>query len=611
MTAVTAEAPAEDAPRSWPARIEDGVLLAALAAATVLPLVDAGLRPFRGWYIPGGATLVQHLTLWLAFVGGLYAAREGTHLTLSTSELLGHGRVRTVLHAIALTVAAAVVSVLAVGAWRYVEAERQTQSYLPGGVPEWVSKAVMPVGLALLAARFAWKAGTNWKPRVAALVAVMAVLALGSREEPVVALAWPLAVLVVGSALLGAPLFVALAGVAVIFFWRDGTPVSAVATEVYRLVASPTLPAIPLLTAAGYVLAEGRSAQRLVRFCQALFGWMPGGIPITVAIVCAVLSTNGSGVTIIALGGLIYRMLREAGYDERFSLGLVTSAGSLGLLFPPSVPVILYSVVAGVPAESLYLAGVVPGLLLVVLTSIYGIREGLRLAVERPSFSVREAAASTWDAKWELSLPFVVAGLFAGGWVSIVEASAAACAYAVVVACFITRDLHFVRELPAVLLRSLSLVGAVLLLLAMAMGFTGYLVDAQIPAEIVAWVKAHIHSRVVFLLALNAVLLVLGSVIEVYSAIIVLVPLLVPAARTFDVDPLHLGIVFLANLELGFLFPPVGLNLFLTSARFERPLTQVYRDALPFLLILGAGVLLITYMPELSLWLPRWLGKLP
>jgi tripartite ATP-independent transporter DctM subunit len=343
---------------------------------------------------------------------------------------------------------------------------------------------------------------------------------------------------------------------------------------------------------------------------------MPGGIPVMVAAVCALFTTftGGSGVTIIALGGLVYPILRKDGYSEGFSLGLVTASGSLGLLFPPSLPVIIYSVVASsrnmsVPADSLYLAGLVPGLLLVVLAAVYGIYVGGRNKAARQPFLWKEAAAASWEAKWELLLPFLIIGLFESGLTSMVQTAATALAYAVVVECFITRDIAFFRGLPGVLLRSASLMGAVLILLSIAMGLTSYLVDAQIPAFLTSWVTTHIHTKLVFLLVLNLLLLVLGSVLEIYSALIILAPLIAPLGAVYGINPIHLGVIFLANLELGFLVPPVGLNLLLSSSRFTKPLPQLYRHVVPFLIILGIGVLLITYIPAMSVGVLKLLGK--
>ena len=604
------------APTRFLHRAEEAVLTAALLAATALPLIDAVGRPLGGFHVPGGAPYLQQLTLWLAFLGGLLATREEAHLTLSTAELFGEGRWRRAAALFGGSVAAAVAAVLAYGAWQVVLADREQGKVLPGGVPEWVSECVMPLALALIALRLAWRAAEGWWGRLAAVAAAGGVFALGLVAARATTLAWPLALLVLAAALLGAPVFTAMGGIALVLFFKDAVPVSAVPAEIYRLIASPTLPAIPLLTACGYVLAESRASSRLVLFFRALFGWMPGGVAVMVAAVCALFTTftGGSGVTIIALGGLVYPMLREEGYSEGFSLGLVTAAGSLGLLFPPSLPVILYSVVAGsremsAPADQLYLAGLLPGLLLVVLVALYGIWAGVRSGAPRQRFAWGELGRSAWAAKWELLLPVVVVALFLSGLTSLVETAAAALLYAILVEWLLTRDLHPRRGLPQALVKSTVLTGAVLILLASALGLTSYLVDAQVPDRLLAWVQTHVESPFVFLLALNVILLVLGSVLEIYSAIIILAPLVVPLGLAFGIDPIHLGVIFLANLELGFLFPPVGLNLFLSSSRFGKPLPELYRHVLPFLAILGAGVLLITYFPALSLGLPRLLGR--
>lgn len=591
--------------------------MAALALATILPLIDLIGRHFGGFHVPASGAYVQQLTLWLAFVGGIAATSERAHLTLSTAEFFEEGPLRRRAQLLAYSVAAAVVAVLAYASAQVVAANRIEPRILPIGLPQWVSECIMPVALGIMAIQFAVGAANAWRGRLLAFAAIAAAFSLALLPADAIARLAPISILVLAAALLGAPVFVAMGGIALLLFFRDGTPVGAVSAEVYRLIASATLPAIPLLTAAGYVLAESNASNRLVRFFRALFGWMPGGIAVMVAAVCAMFTTftGGSGVTIIALGGLVYPMLRKDGYSEGFSLGLVTASGSLGLLFPPSLPVILYSVVASsgrgqsVPADSLYLAGLVPGLLLVVLTAAYGIYIGRRHAPERQRFTWKEVAGATWEAKWELGLPIFVIALFASGLASMVETAAAAVAYAVVVECFITRDIHPFRQLPGVLLRSAALMGAVLLLLSVAMGLTSYLVDAQIPDQLLEWVQTHIDSQLVFLLALNVLLLVLGSVLEIYSAIIILAPLVAPMGVAFGVDPIHLGVVFLANLELGFLFPPVGLNLFLSSSRFKKPLPELYRHVLPFLIILGIGVLLITYMPWMSTGILRLFGK--
>ena len=597
---------------------EETILTATLALVTILLLFDAIGRPLGGIHIPGKDDYVKQLTLWLAFVGGLAAAMQGKHLTLSTSEFFGDGLARRLSRLFAFSVAAAVVAVLGKGALDIVLVHRSFPgtSALPIGIPEWVSESIMPLALGLMALTFAYKSSDRWWGRLVAVLAIPVALSLGLLPQTVSAHVWPLALVVLVAALVGAPVFVAMGGIAAVLFFSDGTPVSAVTRKVYDLIASPTLPAIPLLTAAGYVLAESAAAERLVRFFRSVFGWMPGGLAVMVAAVCALFTTftGGSGVTIIALGGLVYPILRKDGYSEGFSLGLVTAAGSLGLLFPPSLPVVLYSVVASsrdqvVPLDQLYIAGFLPGLLLVVLTAAYGIFIGRHVARERQAFKWKELLVSAWKAKWELALPFVVIGMFASGWLTMMETAAAALAYAVVVECFITRDLHLFKTLPGVLLKAAGLMGAVLILLSIAMGLTNYLVDAQIPDLVLAWVQAHIHSQAMFLLALNVFLLIVGSVVEIYAAIVILAPLVVPLGAAYGVNPIHLGVIFLSNLELGFLFPPVGLNLFLSSSRFNTSLPKLYRYVIPFLIILAIGVLLITYVDAMSLGLLKMLGK--
>jgi tripartite ATP-independent transporter DctM subunit len=605
-------------------RGEDALLLAALALVTLLPLIDTVGRALGGLHVPGGAAYLQQITLWLAFVGGVVATREGQHLTLSTAELFGDGVVRRAGRVLAAAVSAATAAVLAYSSLRILEANRLEGKQLPAGIPTWASEAIMPVGLGLIALYFALRASESWGPRLVALAAIASALAAVLASEhghewwnaQTARFLWPLVGLVLVATVLGAPVFIAMGALALLFFFSDATPVTAVTAEVYRLISSPTLPAIPLLTAAGYVLAESQASTRLLRFFRSIFGWMPGGLAVIVTAVCALFTTftGGSGVTIIAVGGLVYPMLLADRYPERFSLGLVTAAGSLGLLFPPSLPVILYSVVAGtrdqnVPADSLYLAGLVPGLLMTAMVAGYAVWVGRKTDTLRQPFTLREVGAAGWAAKWELGLPIFVIALFATGRASMIETASAAVVYAIIVECVLTRDLHPIRALPGALLKGAVLTGSVLILLSAAMGITSYIVDAQIPEQLVTWVKAHIHSQAVFLLALNGLLIIVGCLVDIFSAIVVLAPLIAPMGAAFGVNPVHQGVIFLANLELGFLTPPVGLNLYLSSSRFGRPLTEVTRNAFPFLVIMTISVLLITYVPDLSLGMLKLVGK--
>lgn len=598
-------------------RVEDLAVVVVFAAAIVLPLIEA-IGRFGAWTPEGSAEYLRQLVLWLTFLGGLLATRDGRHLRLSTAEILPEGNIRRLVGAAAMGIAAAITLVLAYASWEVVAVNRDTGKMLPIGVPVWVGEAIMPLALAIIAIRFVIRADTRLSGRLLALSLLPLGFLLGHFAPGLIEdhAAW-LVLLVLVATVFGAPVFCAMAGIGMLLFFADGTPITAVSAEVYRLVSSPTLPAIPLLTACGYVLAETRAADRLVRFFKAMFGWLPGGMAILVAGVCGVFTTftGGSGVTIIALGGLVYGMLRADNYPEKFALGHVTASSSLGLLFPPSLPVILYAVVVSqspeisVAADRLYLAGIVPGLIMCVAVALYGMAIGRKVEGPRPPFNARELFAAAWGAKWELSVPVVVIVLFAGGFASMVEAAAAAAAYAIFIECVITRDLHPLRDLPRVLAGAGALVGAVLILLAAAMGLSSYaLVEAQLPDLLLAWVEVRIESPLVFLLALNGLLLVLGSLLEIYSAIVILPPLLAPIALHYGIDPVHLGIIFLANLELGFLTPPVGLNLFLAAARFQIPMMKLYRTIVPYVLILFGTVLLITYMPSLSVGVANFLG---
>lgn len=576
----------------------------------LLPVLEVVGRAIFKHGVPGGLLYTQHLTLWIGFLGALIATGQGRHLALATGELIPPGAFRHASRIYVNTLSAAVAALLSYACAKLVQSQMNFTGIaeLPGGVKEWVSQLIMPVAMALVALRFAWRASDTWAGRVIALVGIAAGLGLDKLEGHADKLVWPGVAAIILGMLVGTPVFIAMAGLAMLFYFSEGTAIASVPTETYRLVANPSLPAIPLLTMAGYILAEGGASRRLLRLARAYFGWMPGGIALVVCLVCALFTTftGGSGVTILALGGLVLPMLVNEKYPEGFSLGLVTSSGSLGLLFPPSLPVILYAVVAGASVEELFLAGFLPGLLMLFLVAGYGVFIGARSHAPRIPFDLGEAGRSLWEAKWEVAIPAVVVIAIFTGFATMVEAAAIAVAASVIVECFVFRDLHPTRELPVTIHRAATLVGAVLILLGVAMGLTSYFVDADVPKMLLKWTQAHIHSQVVFLLVLNGVLLVLGSVFEIFASIVILAPLLAPMAVAYGIDPLHLGVVFLANLELGFLFPPMGLNLILSSSRFGKPLTRLYKEALPFLCILAVGVLLITYVPAMTKGFAHW-----
>lgn len=421
---------------------------------------------------------------------------------------------------------------------------------------------------------------------------------------------WVLTVLLILIALLGAPLFTIIGGVALYAFDREGIDTSSVIIELYRIAETPTLIAIPLFTFAGYLLAESRSPQRLVALARALVGWAPGGLAIVVLVTCAFFTafTGASGVTIVALGGITLPILMKELYPERFSFGLVTASGSIGLLFPPSLPIILYGIIAGVSIDQLFIAGLLPGLLLVSFVGLYSIRVGIRARVPRVPFSWPALRAALRGAAWEIPLPFIIVGGIYGGAFTATEAAAVTAFYVLIVVTFVTGDLHPVRDVPRVMKESMVLVGAILAIFGTALGLTNYLIDEQVPQQLFEIVQGNVDTRIVFLLILNVFLLIVGMMMDIFSAIIVVVPLILPIARAFQVDPLHLGIIFLTNLEIGYLTPPVGLNLFLSSLRFQKPILEIARSVLVFIAVMVVALLVITYVPDLSLWLVRALG---
>jgi len=581
--------------------VEEVAAALPLAAIVAIPLLEIVLRGVFHVGIPGAIPFVQHLTLWAGFLGAALAAREGRLLALSASTFLPEGALRRVAELLSGTAGAFVAALLCRAGVTLVLAEREAGTRIAAGVPVWAAQLVLPAAFAILAGRLAWRAGSRWPGRLLAGAAALCGFAFAEgllEGRP----AWPGLLLLVLAAAAGAPIFALLGGAAAFLFLSDGVRPVAVLIETYQLSVKPTLPSIPLFTLAGFLLAEGRAPQRLLRCFRGLVGSVPGGTAVVAAAVCAFFTvfTGGSGVTILALGGLLLPALIQDGYGERFSVGLLTASGSLGLLLPPALPLILYAIVAEIAPEELFVGGLLPGLLLVGLAAGWGVREGIRRRIPRPAFDAREAVAAVWGAKWEILLPVIVLVAIFGGFATLVEASALAALYAFLVQRFVHRDLASARDLGRVLTDCGATIGGVLLVLGVAVGLTGYLVQADVPGKLLQWTQATVGSRWVFLLALNVFLLIVGCLMDIFSAIFVVVPLIVPLGEAYGVHPIHLGVLFVANLELGYLTPPVGLNLFLASYRFKRPLLEVAAATLPMLAILGAGVLLITYVPWLT-----------
>ena len=402
--------------------------------------------------------------------------------------------------------------------------------------------------------------------------------------------------------LLGAPLFSVIAASAMLGFYRSGIDLSVVAIEFFGISEMPILVAIPLFTFAGFVLSESGSARRLVRLSNALLGWLPGGLAMISLAACALFTafTGASGVTIVALGALLYPALSQAGYEDRFNLGLITTSGSLGLLFAPSLPLILYGIVAGVSIDQLFLAGILPGLLMLAVLSGYGFWKNRHVRRSLSKASWTEISGALREAIWELPLPVIVLGGIYSGYFAVSEAAAVTALYVILVEMIILREIPW-RELPRIIRESMVLVGAILMILGVSLASTNYMIDAGVPQRLFEIIDTYVAGQATFLLALLIFLLILGALLDIFSAIVLVVPLILPVASLYGVHPVHLGIVFLAAMELGYLTPPVGLNLFIASFRFERSIVDVFRATFPFFVLLLITVVIIAYWPGLSL----------
>jgi tripartite ATP-independent transporter DctM subunit len=406
--------------------------------------------------------------------------------------------------------------------------------------------------------------------------------------------------------LLGAPLFAVIGASAMLGFRSEGVDLSVVAIEFFGLSETPVLVAIPLFTFAGFLLSAGQAPHRLVRLSQALLGWLPGGLAVICLIVCALFTafTGASGVTIIALGALLVPALKQAGYDERFNLGLVTSSGSLGLLFAPSLPLILYGIVAEEPIDDLFVAGAAPGILLIVVLSVYCYWRNRHLRYVTTQGSWAEAWAAIREVRWDLPLPVVVLGGIYSGYFAVSEAAAVTALYVSLVELVILREVAW-RDVPRIMRESMVLVGAILAILGVSLASTNYMIDTGVPQRLFEAVSTHIEGPTTFMIVLLCFLLVLGAILDIFSATVLIVPLILPVAAQYGIDPIHLGIVFLAAMELGYLTPPVGLNLFIASHRFEKDITEIYWATQPFLLVSLVAVIIIAFWPSLSLFLLR------
>lgn len=587
---------------------EDTLALVVFTVMIFLPAFETVTRMFGRPGVPASAVIVQHLTLWIGFIGAVLAARQNKLLALTTHPLFVPDEAFHFWRWVAKNISFIVVVTLAWGSWQLVQIEYQYPMEIAPNISRWVAQSIMPVGFGLIALQIYFSSTKDRMLRasMALVMVIFSMIALTDTFQDVSWVAWAGSAILVISLAYGAPIFVGLGGIAILFFWKDFIPASAIPTEAYRIVVSPTLPTIPLFTLAGYILAESGASKRMVRLFRVCFGWIPGGTPVVIVILCGFFTalTGGSGVTILALGGLLYPLMVREGYSRKFSLGLITVAGSLGLLFPPSLPAIIYGVTAGVSVKDIFLGGLVPGTLLVIMVAGWAVFQGKRSKKEYYSFNLSEIGKVVWDTKWEIIIPvMILAGVF-GGYTTLVETAALTVVYIFIIEVFIYKDLK-IAELPKIVIDCAILIGGVLIILGVAMGLTSYFVDAEIPTRLLHWVENSIQSKYVFLLMLNVVLLGVGCMMDIFSAIIVIVPLISQIGAHFGIHPAHLAIIFIANMELGFLTPPVGMNLFLSAYRFGEDMPTVYKATLPFFLIRLIAVLAITYIPFLTVGLLR------
>jgi tripartite ATP-independent transporter DctM subunit len=591
----------------------------ALALMVVIPAIEVALRPLLGRGIDNAPVLVQHLGLVMTMAGALAAERHG-HLTTLGIALpkIVHAAWQQRLHVFANGVSALLCGVLALASGRFVASEIAAPHELAYGVPTWWVQAVMPVGFVLLGAKLGARCASppvfRWFWALAAPGAGVALgLAFDGQVMPI-----GVALLVLVAALLaGAPIFAFLGGLALLLFWSDGLPLASVALSHYAITVNPSLPALPLFTLAGLVFARTGAAQRLGVLFIALFGGGIGGTVLATAALCSAFTafTGGSGVTILAVGGLLLPLLLKAGYAERRGIGLVTSASALGVLLAPSVPLIMVAVVARVPILDMFLAGLLPAMVMVACLLVLGnflrrdpVTSAASVAAATGRPNLRAVARAAWAAKWEIGAPLVAVGSLASGLATPTESAAITALYAVLTQALAHRELPWER-LRSCLADCAQIIGGVMLILGMALALTNFLVDAGIPDAAVQWVQGVIPNKWWFLLALCLFLFAAAALMEIYAAIVVLVPLLLPLALAYGIDPIHFGIIFLAAMEVGFLCPPAGLNIYFASAMFGKSVRYVAASVAPAMGAIFTGTLLIAAFPWLATALPSWLGS--
>ena len=603
-----------------------------LLALALIPCIQMIARSVFSADIPGYDQLVKHLTLWTALIAGMICTREEQHINLSFNENLSDGRLKSFLNAAVTLTGSAVSIATAIAALSFSIIGFDSENKL-WFIPLNVISAIIALSFAFTGIRFItsrpdWKKGRLLAGLAAGIILAFPTILNLWYLTPVLPPIWLedllsiyyvffeatdliIVLLLIVLTVFGLPIFILLGGAAFILFAGSWSVPEVIPNEIYNLLTQSAIPAIPLFTFTGFILSEGKSGERLVDFFRAFIGRMPGGLAIMAVIVCAFFTTftGASGVTILALGGLLsFIMINSGEYSERFTKGYITSAGSIGLLFPPSLPIIMYSIQARISIKEMFLGGIIPGVVLVAALSVMGVLHSRRA---RKAIAAADGGSRQTEqmpgklralrvASGDLLLPVIILLLYFGGITTLVETGAVAVVYSIILEVFIYRQLKL-RDLSRIIRKATPVIGGVLMIIAMAKGLSYFIVDAEVPRLLTDFFSNHVESPLVFLLLLNAVLLVTGCLMDIFSAIMVVAPLIIPLGEMYGIHPVQLGIIFLANLQLGYLTPPVGLNLFLASYAFETPLAKIYRGVIPFFLVLLAMVLLITYVPWFSL----------
>jgi len=606
-------------------KIEDYSAYIFLLLIAIIPISEAVVRIIFQTGISSSSVYFQHMVLWLTFIGGVITSRGRKHLSLTAGVELMPDLVKKWFKTASSFLSATICIAFAWNALSLVLIGFDSSKTI-GFIPIRVATLIMPVGYAIIAVRFVTTlpAGRINKllagigiifgtllsmPQVGNVISFFSV-SMFEFFQPVITqtggiastFAVPLMIMLVIFAFLDTPIFIVLGGLAYLSFIRSSGSLEVIPSEAYTMLTDQSIPTIPLFAFAGFILSESKAGERLIKFFQTFFGWLPGGMVIAVVLVCAFFTTftGASGVTILALGGILsYLLINSGKYSENFTYGLLIVSGSIGLLFPPSLPIILYGVVSQVSIKKLFLGGIIPGFFMVICLSLMGVYVAVRSKLERHPFVVKEALSSAREAVWELFLPVLIVFIYFNGLATHVETAAVTVLYSLFITVVVHKDFKL-GDLRRVVVNCVPIIGGILIILAHARGLSYYIVDAEIPMQLTAWFSSNIHSKYFFLLMLNVGLLIVGFFMDMFSAIMVVVPLIIPLGKLFGIDPVHLGIIFLANLELGFSHPPIGLNLFMASYRFKQPLPRIYWQVLPFLFVLLFTVLVITYVPQMT-----------